>query len=85
MWGGVLDSDDMRALDPRDPNYDSEQESTAPAYGSQPGGRLNSYKSAVRCSAVTPHKETRQHSRLPFGASSCECCNAIRASSLCIR
>jgi hypothetical protein len=43
-----MDSDDVRALDPKDPNYDSEQESSPPAYGSQPGARLKAFKSAVR-------------------------------------
>lgn len=42
-----MDSDDVRALDPKDPNYDSEQEGSPPAYRGRHGARLKAYKSAV--------------------------------------
>ena len=43
-----MDGDDVRALDPKDPNYDSEQEGSPPSFGSQPTSRLKAYKAAVR-------------------------------------
>lgn len=46
-WGGVMDSDDVRALDPKDPNYDSEAEASPPSYHSQLGGHVKAYKQAV--------------------------------------
>ena len=53
VWGGVMDGDDVRALDPKDPNYDSEQEGSPPSYGSQPTSRLKAYKAAVSDWAVS--------------------------------
>lgn len=47
-----MDSDDVRALDPKDPNYDSDQEGSPPAYHEQHGARLRGYKAAV-CSVFT--------------------------------
>ena len=51
-WGGVLDADDERALDPADPNYDSEKEGSPPTYSGALGEHINGYKEAVRESPV---------------------------------
>jgi hypothetical protein len=57
-----MDGDDDRALDPKDPNYDSEQEGSPPTYGSQPTSRLKAYKAAVSAPGCKSSELTCQSS-----------------------